>query len=140
MIHNPCSIIDLKYIYMKDKNDGYGWRCKTNYPKQFQKETIVLEDRYPFYATKSWSKSLIWIDKISMWNWYEDRQLLSRSLYLFLLQKYEAHINMEVCNSIKAIEYIQKYIFKGNDRITIKLQNENDKVARHLNGCYIGLT
>ncbi len=47
---------------------------------------------------------------------------------------------MEVCSSIKAIKYIHKYTFKGNDRMTIQLQNENDEVACHLSGRYIGPT
>lgn len=41
------------------------------------------------------------------------------SYNLFLLQKYQTHINMEVCNTVKAIKYVYKYIFKNNDRLTI---------------------
>ena len=58
----------------------------------------------------------------------------------FLLQKYQAHINAKVCSSVKAIKYILEYIFKGNDRMNIQLQNEYDKVAYHLSGRYIGPT
>lgn len=53
IIHESCSVINLECVYMKDKNDGLRWRCKTNYPKQFQEETIVSEDGYPFYQQKA---------------------------------------------------------------------------------------
>ena len=35
MLYGPCGNIDLQCIYMKDKNDGHGQRCKAGYPKQF---------------------------------------------------------------------------------------------------------
>ncbi len=38
---------------MKDKNDGYGRRCKANYPKPFQEETVVSEDGYPLCQRKA---------------------------------------------------------------------------------------
>lgn len=134
MIHGPCGVIDPECVCMKDKNDGYGRRCKANYPKQFQEETVVSEDGYPLYQRKAgvgpryeWTKSIRGTE-VKM----DNRWVVPYNP--FLLQKYQAHINVEVCSSVKAIKYIHKYIFKGNDRMTIQLQNENDEVARHLSG------
>jgi len=47
---------------------------------------------------------------------------------------------VEVCASVQAIKYIHKYIYKGSDRTTIRLQeSENaDEVQHHLQGRYIG--
>lgn len=53
MIHGPCGVINPECVCMKDKNDGLGRRCKANYPKQFQEETIVSEDGYPLYQQKA---------------------------------------------------------------------------------------
>ena len=55
----------------------------------------------------------------------------------FLSNKYKAHINVEVCGTVKAIKYINKYIYKGPDQTTIRLQNENDEIEKYLNGRYI---
>lgn len=140
MIHGPCGHIDPECVCMKDKNDGRERKCKAGYPKQFQEETSIQEDGYPLYRRRNgqgprrqWTKKVRGTD-ISM----DNRWVVPYSPYL--LYKYQAHINVEVCTSVKAIEYINKYIFIGNDRMTVQLQNENDEVARHLNGHYIGPT
>ena len=31
--------------------------------------------------------------------------------------KYNAHINVEICTTIKACKYLYKYVYKGNDKI-----------------------
>ena len=43
----------------------------------------------------------------------------------YLVQKYNFHVNLELCSSIKSIKYILKYEFKGNEMATI-LFFEND--------------
>ena len=37
------------------------------------------------------------------------------------------------------IKYIYKYIYKDNDRITLRLVNNNNEIARYLNDRYISL-
>src|SRR5918912_1547252 len=47
-----------------------------------------------------------------------------------LTTKYNAHINVEICNSILAIKYLYKYIYKGYDRATVTLsQNNNTPIS-----------
>jgi hypothetical protein len=31
----------------------------------------------------------------------------------YLTRRYKAHINVEVCSSIKVIKYVYKYVYKG---------------------------
>jgi hypothetical protein len=45
---------------------------------------------------------------------------------VYLLTKYDTHINVEVCNNIRAIKYLFKYVYKGHDRATIEISHHND--------------
>ncbi|OBZ85838.1 hypothetical protein A0J61_06114, partial [Choanephora cucurbitarum] len=58
----------------------------------------------------------------------------------FLTKKYKAHINVELCGSVGAIKYINKYVYKRPGRTTVHLKNENDEIERYLISRYIGPT
>lgn len=47
---------------------------------------------------------------------------------------FKAQINVECCQSVKAIKYICKYIHKGSYQATFSLQNTNNEVETYLNG------
>ena len=49
----------------------------------------------------------------------------------YLTAKYCAHINVEICASVKSVKYIHKYIYKGSDRTTLRL-TDGDKVSQYL--------
>ncbi|XP_062208911.1 uncharacterized protein LOC133910581 [Phragmites australis] len=38
-----------------------------------------------------------------------------------LLMRYNCHINVEVCSSIKAVKYLYKYVYKGHDRASFSV-------------------
>ena len=38
---------------------------------------------------------------------------------------------------MRAVKYIHKYIYKGNDRTTVEL-GQNDEITQYLYGRYIG--
>ena len=58
----------------------------------------------------------------------------------FLTQKYHTYINVEVVETVQVCKYIHKYIYKGEDCITLCFNEINlDEVAEHLNRHYIGL-
>jgi hypothetical protein len=44
----------------------------------------------------------------------------------YLLEKYDAHINVEICSSIKAIKYLNKYVFKGSDKAQIAVTSSEE--------------
>jgi hypothetical protein len=48
---------------------------------------------------------------------------------VYLLTKYDAHINIEVCNNIRAIKYLFKYVYKGHDRATVEISHHNDNAT-----------
>ena len=58
----------------------------------------------------------------------------------FLTQKYHAHINVEVVETVQICKYIHKYIYKNEDCIILYFDEINlNEISEHLNGCYIGL-
>ena len=44
----------------------------------------------------------------------------------------------EVCASVRAVKYIHKYIYKGNDRTTVHIDGEDNEISQYLQGRYIG--
>jgi hypothetical protein len=48
---------------------------------------------------------------------------------VYLLTKYNAHINVEVCNNIHVIKYLFKYIYKGHDRATVEISHQSDNAT-----------
>ena len=55
-----------------------------------------------------------------------------------LLKTFDAHINVEIANSIKAIKYVTKYIYKGTELATFKLcDTKNDEVSAYEVGRYM---
>ena len=60
-----------------------------------------------------------------------------------LLKKYKAHINVEICCSIKAIKYLYKYIYKGHDKAcyTFKINGvkeiDRDEITRYFDAFYL---
>ncbi len=49
---------------------------------------------------------------------------------VYLLTKYDAHINVEVCNNIHAVKYLFKYVYKGHDRATIEISLQSDNATK----------
>ena len=62
----------------------------------------------------------------------------------FLCEKYDAHINVEICSTIRAVKYLYKYLYKGNDKIIIKVNlhspKSKDKIETYLNCRYVSST
>jgi hypothetical protein len=48
---------------------------------------------------------------------------------VYLLTKYDAHINVEVCNNIRAVKYLLKYVYKGHDCATIEVSRQSDNAT-----------
>jgi hypothetical protein len=67
---------------------------------------------------------------------------------VYLSTKYNAHINVKVCNNIRAIKYLFKYIYKGHDHATVEISCQNDnaternvveanEIKKYLDCCYV---
>ena len=54
----------------------------------------------------------------------------------YLLKKYNCHLNVEYCGTIKSVKYLYKYTYKGHDRAGVVL--EADDIKRCLDMWYVG--
>ena len=55
----------------------------------------------------------------------------------YLTKKYGAHINVEVCTSIKSVKYLYTYIHKGHDRAAVELV-QLDEIRQFVDARYVG--
>ncbi|GBP57487.1 hypothetical protein EVAR_36139_1 [Eumeta japonica] len=61
---------------------------------------------------------------------------MDRSLYFASFKKFDTYINVELCSSIKSIQYVTKYINKGSAQATFSIQSLNE-VEKYQSGRYI---
>ncbi|XP_076756485.1 uncharacterized protein LOC143432269 [Xylocopa sonorina] len=129
MIHGPCRSLNNNSPCMSDGN------CTKRYPRDLLAETITGNDGYPLYrrrSTKDGGKS----NKLKVLNNtidVDNRWVVPYSP--LLLKTYNAYVNIEYCNSMKAIKYICKYTNKGSDMAVFGLRryiSSNEAVWRIL--------
>ncbi|CAH1421996.1 unnamed protein product [Lactuca virosa] len=114
MIHGPYGAQNVNCPCMVDN------KCSKNFPKNFSKHTSIDKDGFPIYRRKTdgsfAEKSDVQLD---------NRNVVPYNKYL--LERYQAHINVEWCNHCFSIRYLFKYINKGPDRaIVVVVQNNNE--------------
>jgi hypothetical protein len=51
--------------------------------------------------------------------WLDNRWVVP--YYPIILMRYNYHINIEVCSSIKCAKYLYKYVFKGHDCVSVSI-------------------
>ena len=58
----------------------------------------------------------------------------------YLLAKFDCHINVEYCASVKAIKYIFKYNLKGTDQANVEVAEDEqnyDEIKSYINMRYV---
>ncbi|XP_071582449.1 uncharacterized protein, partial [Temnothorax nylanderi] len=110
MIHGPCGNQSQGYPCTGD--DG---KCSKGFPKEFRNETNANVNGYPMYQRRNTGKKYIVRGKE-----IDNRWVVPYSPYLIM--KYDRHINLEICSSVKSVKYLYKYIHKGFDCAAIEVQ------------------
>ncbi|XP_067931940.1 uncharacterized protein [Watersipora subatra] len=138
MVHGPCGQLNPGSPCMKDGT------CTKKYPKALIKDTVTGIDGYPLYRRRSADDGGFTKQHTlrAVGEAYEitldNRWIVP---YCPLLSKvFNAHINVEFCNSVKSIKYICKYVNKGSDQAVFGLERDGaqvDEVARYESGRYI---
>jgi len=85
--------------------DGF---CTKRYPKLFREVTIIDEDGLTIYRRRDNGRTIT-KNGITL----DNRWVVPHNL--FLLKKYNAHINVEACNTYNLNKYLFKYVMKGPD-------------------------
>src|SRR6218665_3077107 len=99
MIHGPCGADNPRAQCMSDS------QCTNQFPKAFNTETLPNVRGYPLYRRRLGEQAHV--RNVLM----ENRRVVPYNPYLTV--KYNAHVNVEVVTSTRAINYIYKYFFKG---------------------------
>ncbi|XP_071724388.1 uncharacterized protein [Rutidosis leptorrhynchoides] len=98
MLHGPCGDKNPYNVCMKKEG-----KCKNSFPKPFSNETIQTSDAYPIYRRRN-NGVTVNVRGARL----DNSWVVPYNPYL--LAKYDCHINVEICSTIKAIKYIYKYI------------------------------
>lgn len=124
MIHGPCGSQNPSSPCMVNG------RCSKSYPKQFCAETIEVEDSYPQLRRRSPSEGgFTGTLKRGIRDFVVDnRNVVPYNAYL--LQRFECHINVELCQSLKAIKYLNKYVYKGSTKSLAAVVSNSDLASR----------
>ncbi len=77
---------------------------------------------YPIYRRRATGNTVV-VHGIEL----DNRWVVTHNVYLST--KYDAHINVEVCNNIRAVKYLFKYIYKGHDRATAEISRQSDNAT-----------
>ena len=119
MMHGSCSILNPLSPCMKNS------KCQKHYPKNFQEITQENSDGYPIYRRRNNGCNIEVRNGIQL----DNRWVVPYNIKL--VEKYNAHINVELCNSILAVKYLYLYVYKGHDRATVTISHQSNNKANH---------
>ncbi len=115
-MHGPCGAVFPNAMCMEEG------KCKKKNPHKFQSETVMDVNRYFIYRRRG-TGHIVLVHGIEL----DNRWVVSDNVYLST--KYDAHINVEVCNNIRGVKYLFKYVYKGHDCATVEISHQNDNAT-----------
>jgi hypothetical protein len=143
MIHGPCGKDNpFGPCMAMDKGEK---KCTKKYPKPYVEKTTISAQSQAMYRRRSPEQGgktmTLHIKATGMDVLVDNKWVVPYNPILCL--KYNAHINLEIVNSVKSIKYVTKYICKGSDRIMVKLPNGEesthavDEIGSYENARYV---
>uniref|UniRef100_A0A914YXE1 ATP-dependent DNA helicase n=1 Tax=Panagrolaimus superbus TaxID=310955 RepID=A0A914YXE1_9BILA len=132
MVHRPCGHYDPNAMCMQNG------KCKRHFLKDFCDQTTLDENSYPNYRRRDDGRTGVINFKGSPFT-VDNRSVVPYNMYL--LKRYKCHINVEVVCSLRSVNYLYKYLFKGSSAIEIEIRANNegvyDEIQSFLNARYI---
>ena len=123
MVHPDCA---SKPTLMCRKDNPHV--CSKDFPKKFQPYTIQSEGAYPLYRRRAPEDG--GHTHQTKHRTIDNRFIVPYNPYL--IYKFNAHVNVEVCATVKAYKYIFKYIHKGPDKTTVQIENAKSVVVKNI--------
>ncbi|KIH65163.1 Ulp1 protease family, catalytic domain protein [Ancylostoma duodenale] len=122
MIHGPCA--GREDLACRQRNPKL---CEKRFPKQLRDTTEMSEDGYPLYKRPDDGRYVAVGRK---------KQTLASNADVvpynsWLLARYNCHINVEICSSLRSYKYIYKYIYKGVDQILLELFTDEQLLRKN---------
>jgi hypothetical protein len=126
-LHARCDI-DESHSCRQDVN-GKLCDCRRHFPKQMSPSTVIVADGYPMYKRRGNFTITTRNATIISDNWVVPYNR-------YLLKRYQAHCNIEVCAHFRCFKYVYKYTFKKPDETHIAV----DEIQAHWAGRLISVT
>ena len=125
MLHGPCGDLNGNCSCMKNGE------CEKNYPKEYSDTTQIGDDMlsYPTYRRRAPQSGDERVDKTvhvgqDDIRWAPtNKDVVPHNRYLLL--KYDAHINVEVCTGLACVKYLFKYCKKQPDKVAVAPAKNN---------------
>ena len=115
MMHDPYGVLKKNNTCMQDG------KCKNKYSRPSYSETVQGKNSYLIYRKRNNNHQVLVHNAILDYCWVVPYNS-------YLLMRYDYHINVEICSTIKVVKYLYKYICKGHDRIVVYVTNNKDDV------------
>ncbi|GBN27771.1 hypothetical protein AVEN_31077-1 [Araneus ventricosus] len=126
LMHGPCGIETPGAPCMEPI------QCKKMFPREFRTEITMNVSGHPLYRRRPGDTAFVRGREM------DNRFVVPYNPYLLL--KYNAHINVEVCTSLSAVKYVYKYINKGFDCTNMVLtagQVQDNEIANYIDARYV---
>lgn len=97
MMHGPYENLNPNNVCMRNG------QCKNHYPREFCFVTTQIKNSYPLYKRQNTE------EEVKVHGCFLDnRWVVPYNPYL--LAKFNCHMNVEICSTIKAVKYLYKHI------------------------------
>lgn len=114
MMHGPCGSQNPNCVCMKDG------RCTKGFPKPLIEVTRANVNGYAEYRRRRRPAGVLKFRNREYDNETANPWVVPYNPYLS--QKYNCHINVEVCTGITAVKYLYKYVYKASDKAVLTVQ------------------
>ena len=137
-----CNIVTPCMLHAPAKDDNpdspcmEDGKCSKNYPKEFCEFTNIDTDGYPKYRRRNDGRTYVTKCK-GKFVLLDNRSIVPYCPWLTM--KYNAHINLEACTSMKCVKYLYKYVYKGHDCANVQIDEilHHDEIQTFLDARYV---